>query len=94
MVNQKYTVTCDICGKEEEYWVDPIGLSYKKLKMIIEMNTWSYEEKQTEEIEVDICNDCIKKYFGELREKALTKAKDDYVNNKSNYRGILKLEIE
>lgn len=94
MVNQKYIVTCDVCGKEEEYCIDPTGLTYKKLKLSIRCDTWDIEEKQKEEIEIDICNECIKKYFGELREKALMKVDNCYEQNKDLYKEVVSMELK
>lgn len=93
MVNQKYVVTCDVCGKEDVYYINPAGVTHK-LRLSIKKDPWSSEEKQKEEIEIDICKECIKKCFGELVEKALKKVDKCYEQNKGLYKEVISLEIK
>lgn len=94
MITKKYVVVCDVCGKEEEFYAEPIGSIYKKLKLNISRDAWSSDEKQNEEVEIDICNECIRKYFGELKEKALMKKDKCYEINKHLYKDIKSMELK
>ena len=92
MISQKYVAECDVCGETKEYNIEPTGLDYKKLKIVVEVDNWDRIEYK--EVEIDMCKECIKKYFGELKEKAFMKVDKCYEYNKDLYKDIKSVELK
>lgn len=89
MISQKYVAECDVCGEKEEFNITP---NYKKLKIVVEVDNW--DSVECKKVEIDMCEKCVKKYFGELKEKALMKADKCYEYNKGIYKNIISVELK